>query len=1077
MVKADRRMGDLSIYSFEQELQRFPPAVISEFQKAAPLVKEALSEADFSAWAEEGVAIARSGSDGWKVAVECFRVSPQALKSLNSTQLVDWVRCGRVLSGESDGLALAYFQASSAALDYLKSNQIEQWVGMGKRLCQGTRQSTSFACRFLRVSPDLLRFLTIGELEKFAAFIQRLAPKSYEYAGDCLESAEDVLSRLEKQDRECFLEQALLFAETNWNDVRTCFLSGPKILSRIEGNERARFLSLAQKISQRACHHVLPFLMDGSEALGRLPASVHHRLLALTEELLALSCFAATEFLKSCPGVLSRVGFDGLESWFREGARTLGKNEEGGIAYFRTELKKSTRFLEELSAGVELSLVRDVLAKYCLALTAREVPVLSTRNLREKEISWASLERPSTEGTAVLLPELVEKYATKEENFAWYKVMATHQAGHLEFGSFDFCFEKEASLFDDLRFELAQQVTRRYALTDQQRFFDLFNNRDLASDIFTVVEDGRVDYLLNQEYRGITREYGKIQNDALNARPSVESLPLKGIFLEIMIRISLGSTGGFPVPSVLHAPLRQASLILKQVQSSHATVEDSAEATLRLYQLFSQIPNRFASSDSWEVLDLNGNVKGPAMPSASDIFQQFAERPDNETNVVPYTSPQEVEFRGEFKPEMVQWLLKLKAKGQQKSEEIKVPPSPQAFEGHVDEGQDIEPSELFGGEPTSPRGLFVADLKQAGRQREEATAMGEEKAKGGGDSSKKALERDDTPSYLYDEWDFRANDYKQKWCRVRQKAMDEGVPDFFEETLNDYAGLLSRIKEEFERLNPQFFRKMKRLHDGHEFDMDAVVNFVVEKKAGRSPSDKIYWRRNKTERDVSVVFLLDMSSSTIEYIDERQGGTDRMFYARDYKGYLEWLQYHHDYQGRPRAFKRIIDLEKESVVLLIKALETIGDTYALYGFSGSGRENVEFYVIKDIEEEFSDRIKRRIDSISPLSGTRMGPAIRHATWKLEKQPAKSKFLFLISDGRPQDHGYGRDGLEKEYAINDTKMAFVEAMRKSITPFCLTVDRGGHDYLRTMCRDMGYEVVAEIESLPERLPSLYRKLTV
>ena len=61
-----------------------------------------------------------------------------------------------------------------------------------------------------------------------------------------------------------------------------------------------------------------------------------------------------------------------------------------------------------------------------------------------------------------------------------------------------------------------------------------------------------------------------------------------------------------------------------------------------------------------------------------------------------------------------------------------------------------------------------------------------------------------------------------------------------------------------------------------------------------------------------------------------------------------------------RHYKRIIDLEKESTALLIQALESIGDTYGIYGFSGYGRENVEFYVIKDIAESFSEKIKRRI---------------------------------------------------------------------------------------------------------------------
>ena len=73
--------------------------------------------------------------------------------------------------------------------------------------------------------------------------------------------------------------------------------------------------------------------------------------------------------------------------------------------------------------------------------------------------------------------------------------------------------------------------------------------------------------------------------------------------------------------------------------------------------------------------------------------------------------------------------------------------------------------------------------------------------------------------------------------------------------------------------------------------------------------------------------------------------------------------------------------------------------------------------------------------------------------------------------------YGYDDDDKEYAIHDTKMALIEASRKNITPFCLTVDSAGNDYLRTMCNDIGYEVLDDIETLPHRLPMLYKKLSV
>ena len=163
-------------------------------------------------------------------------------------------------------------------------------------------------------------------------------------------------------------------------------------------------------------------------------------------------------------------------------------------------------------------------------------------------------------------------------------------------------------------------------------------------------------------------------------------------------------------------------------------------------------------------------------------------------------------------------------------------------------------------------------------------------------------------------------------------------------------------------------------------------------------------------------------------------------------------------------------------LIFVNSLETLGDTYGIYGFSGYGRENVEFYTIKDLDEKFNEIIPKRIDRISPLHATRMGPAIRHTITKLSEADTKSKFLFLISDGRPQDRGYSREGVEKEYAVHDTRQSLIEAKNKGIIPFCLTVDKSGHDYMKTMMEDFSYEVLTDISMLPKRLPQLYKNLT-
>jgi nitric oxide reductase activation protein len=296
---------------------------------------------------------------------------------------------------------------------------------------------------------------------------------------------------------------------------------------------------------------------------------------------------------------------------------------------------------------------------------------------------------------------------------------------------------------------------------------------------------------------------------------------------------------------------------------------------------------------------------------------------------------------------------------------------------------------------------------------------------------------------------------------VYEKIMPPGDVNFYRETLLNRRGLLKQIRGEFEQVMPELYRKEKRLPDGVEHDLDAAIEALTDFRSGITPSEKVFWRQHKIDRDVGVAFLLDMSGSTGEAIG-------RPADAAGFSG------------GGPlfeRAQRRIIDVEKEAIVLMSDALETIGDRYGVYGFSGHGRDNVEFYVVKDIAEEFNLEIARRFGRIGPLHATRMGPAIRHATAKLKQEQTRAKFLFLISDGRPQDRGYSQESSDKAYAVQDTRMALIEARREGIYPFCLTVDKEGNDYLRTMMADFSYEVLADVSLLPRRLPQLYRKLTM
>ncbi|MEO6666221.1 MAG: hypothetical protein ABIO65_05535, partial [Nitrospiria bacterium] len=60
---------------------------------------------------------------------------------------------------------------------------------------------------------------------------------------------------------------------------------------------------------------------------------------------------------------------------------------------------------------------------------------------------------------------------------------------------------------------------------------------------------------------------------------------------------------------------------------------------------------------------------------------------------------------------------------------------------------------------------------------------------------------------------------------------------------------------------------------------------------------------------------------------------------------------------------------------------------------------------------------------------------------------------------------------------DTRSALQDARAGGVRPFCVTVDERADQYIAAMYRDVQYAIVTDAASLPQRLPRLYRRLTV
>jgi hypothetical protein len=568
-----------------------------------------------------------------------------------------------------------------------------------------------------------------------------------------------------------------------------------------------------------------------------------------------------------------------------------------------------------------------------------------------------------------------------------------------------------------------------------ERLLHLCANRPLAFDLFTILEDSRLDARLAVVYPGVRQALSSAQTTALASRPALESLPVQEALVEILLRMSLGAVPALSVPTDYADIAHMLARILHAIRTPLATVHDTAEAMLRAYTLIAPWPNVLQSTVPWQpiALDTPGDFSEASYAALLDTLSSEAEQEAGQT----YTRLPLVDYRGDFQPALVQFLAQLQHNQPRRT-------LPQEWlEQALQEGV-----ELVWEADYNAFGTGIPLLLQSAVQGvQEALLPGNAGTGNEVQDNNGSLQADAVHTYVYDEWDCCDAAYKPAWCLVQETVLAEGSVAFYHDTLQQYGSLLTALKRQFERLLPTRWRRVYRLAEGEDLDLNAALEAWADLRMRVPPEEKIYWRRHLIQRDVAVAFLLDMSASTAEPLDPEQT------------------------PGR-----RLIDLAKESLVLLSEALDVLGDTYGLYGFSGYGRDNVEFYIIKDLHEPLTERIKQRLDTIAPVHATRMGAAIRHTITKLASQDAATRLLFLLSDGRPQDRDYRRPDVETDYAVQDTRMALLEAQRQRIIPFCLTVDTAGHDYMPAMCAGIRYEVLRTLEALPSRLPRLYRTLT-
>jgi nitric oxide reductase activation protein len=1079
------------------QLATIAPEVARRYVESAALLQAHLSPEDLVIWTRYAVALAQSGWRAWRSAEVFLQLSPFVQQHLSPAALWAWAEQGAMLTQYSAEVSTAFFQATRPFLQEASSAVLDDWVAGSRAYLEAQPPLLALAIEYFHCSPPVYGHYAIPAATRWTQLGAALARVHVKHAQRFFALTRTHLDRTPDIDH-----------APAWEFAQRCVPQAPDVaLAYLE-----RYATLAQQLGPgslpkvaRVVGLLLTPVATNAERFVRLVGStlaflpVPERLQVLTwcQEIASASASAVLEFLPHLPELQRWLPGQRLQPWITTGLDVARRNAEAGQAYFALESAAARDCLHALQNHVTFTHVEPVLRLYTAAMLGQRLSLKTTAAL-PSGLQQIGRELPTSDGTTIFVPEQVSDFATERENFAVYKVAIVHQVGFYECGTFTFtlaaCVQRLPGLQARLQ-ALAPAATPTDAFS---AFFEAFPQPDLARNLFAMLEDARIDAVMLRRYKGLRHDLHLIMAHSLAQRPAWQDLTVRQALLEGLLQRTLGRETMDDIPPLLRPLLQHLWQRLAPLQAPDATVYDTAAAVWDCYTLMTHVP-ALASAQADMLASFNTLME--QLPDDADtltlaeLLRQVGSgadglpTPDGDE---PASGVPPVPYRGEIKPEFVQRTMRLQelAEALHKLDQGLNPLSPEALQELL-KRQDITIKSLQTGDLTSTSGLFVTNLEgregieleaaeqQAALQQALDTLQAEMQAAYGALAAQ-------NQAFLYDEWDHLIGDYRRDWCRLTETVLEDAGVTFVEATRQRYAELFAQVSRQFQLLKPDTYKPLKRLVDGEDIDLDSAIEAFVDRRASQSLPEKVYMRRQRRERSVAALFLLDMSASTDDAIKESAATTPTPppasppLRAYDFSGFVQDEPSYYTLPPRPSVVtppkRRIIDLEKEALVLMAEALEGLGDAYAAYGFSGYGRDQVECFVVKEFLERYDARVQGRIAAMKPQRSTRMGPAIRHAMRKFEPQDARVKLLMLLSDGYPQDYDYGKDRKSKEYGIQDTTMALHEARLKGIQTFCVTVDQAGHDYLRAMCPDQQYLVLDDMASLPKELPKIYRSLT-
>lgn len=1007
--------------------------VSREFVEAVAAAGEILSADELREWAEFGRRLAMGSAE---TGAKYFRLGAEGLAQIDSPSRSDVFQvCTRQLV-LSSSTALNTFTSVAVLARIVDDEKLfSRVMALAVEIAQ---RSAKHSSDFLENTPALVAALrAFGNdrdvvTDAIFGLAAEFANRTGGMTADLWKELPGSVTGLTPEQCELLLRRAGEFLGFGGSVTLNFIAAGGEILRHVPDTFED-WNVLSREIARHGNAVLISFLRVVPRSIRDLPrirgvveADPVRRVFQLTRDIARTDAESALAAFRSSTIALKKVSLSQFDEWVENGlSQYKDETAKARRSYFALETRESNERLHKTRLGLSLDSVQTVLRLYIEALTGREIAIAP--------LSAMPQENRIGDGKTIYLPTTVAEFSDDEMDFRLFKVLAAHGSGQIEFGTFDRDTTDLRSAYTELTEIYSMTPDERDAFSldgyldknkiqdqrskvkelpldsDYRAVLAAFPEPRLARKIFGTMENARIDHCLRASYRGLRKDLDLMQSYLRSHRPYIFDLPMHQVPFELLFQITLcgGATDDArmfygqvvsEIEGVIDTFIYRRAAEINDIETGDLKMENessNSEFSILNSQLLPTVADSIMATS--RIYTLFQNIT----PEQT----QEAESDDTETDS---------EFAYEDK-EAAESVTEDQVKREQQRQQQDISELFNAWNSLDDEG---EPDDLQGAEAWGQNEVPEQDLES-------------------GDVA-----------FAYDEWDRELGDYRLGWSRVIEKRVKQGDRSFVELTRSRYRGVISSIRHQFQLMKPENLTRVNREFDGEDYDLNALVDFVIDRRADGLQAENIYTKRLRKRRDVAVSLLLDQSSSTARTITRNP------------------------LQPYTHPGRRIIEIEKEGLVLMSEALEAVGDLYSINGFTSEGRRNVKFYVVKDFDESYGEATERRIGGITFQNNTRLGAAVRHAAAKLLRQESRTKLLIILTDGRPYDHDYG----DARYAREDVREALLEAKASGITPFCITVDRESEAELRDLYGDVGYTIIDDVLSLPERMPSIYRRLT-